>query len=88
MRVSGGNISFHGKRAGRSLHAVCRINIILEQNRDTVERPPDFPRPPLFIQYFCDGDGFGIQFNDSIQKWSGFVNLVDPGNLGLCELYC
>jgi len=76
-RVRGRFRSDQRQRSSRRLHAVQRRNVVLDQNRNSVQRPA---RPfffPLLVQRLRNFQRVRIRFNDAVDRRSAIVDRRD-----------
>ena len=67
-----------GQRAGRRLHVVGGVDVVLDQDRDAVERPARAFLRALPVELAGDGQGVGIHLDDGVETRSAPVDLLDP----------
>jgi hypothetical protein len=77
-RVPGGFRAEQGERAGGGLHPVGRIDVVLDEDRDPVERAPRAFFFAFAVELAGDAQGVGVRLDDRVQSGSAAVDLVDP----------
>jgi hypothetical protein len=61
------------KRTCRRVHGVGRVDVVLDQHRNAVQRPAHFSALAFRIELVGDLQCVGIEFDDGVQRRSGCV---------------
>ena len=86
MKASRGAMrSFQRQRSGRGLHAIVRVDVILDQKRDAVQRPARLARPAFLVARCGDGQRVGVEFDHGVDRWPVLVDLFDALQIA-CDL--
>ena len=72
-----------GERAGGGLHRVVRRDVVLDQDRDAVERPAELAGPPFAVAPGGDADGRRVRLDDGTECR---IEGRDPGEVGHRQL--
>ena len=67
-----------GKRPRRRAHPVARLDVVLEEDREAVERPARGARRELGVEGRSDRLGLGVELEDRVQPRGPVVELRDP----------
>ena len=79
-------LSFERQRTGGGLHAIGRIDVVLDEHRNPVQRAPGTFRAPLGIECVGDRSCVGIDLDDRSQLGSAPVDLLDPFQIQVRQL--
>ena len=74
-RVARDAAADQGERAGGRLHRVVRRDVVLDQDRDAVERTPDAAGPALRVTSGGDVEGGRVRLDDRVEDG---VEALDP----------
>ena len=77
-----------GQRTSRCLHSVCGGNVVLQKNRDAVQRSARSLGLAFLVEDFGYLQCVGVEFDDGVDLRPGFVNARNPVEVGLDELHC
>jgi hypothetical protein len=74
------------QRSGGGLHAVGGIDIVFDQNRNSVQRTADVSFFSFLVEGIGDGQSVGIDFDDAVERGTLFVDLFDfPEAIPACR---
>jgi hypothetical protein len=82
VRVAGHNTAEQSPAAGCGLHTVLAGNIVLHNERDTVERSTDLAMGALLVQLLGDGECIGVELQNRA-RGSLSAQLQPPTSMGL-----
>jgi hypothetical protein len=83
--VPGGDRPFEGERAGGGGHPVGGADVVLDQDRDAVERSAGALAAPLGVERVGDGERLRVDFDHRPQLRPFGVQGVDAGQILLGE---
>ena len=69
------------QRSGSGLHAVGGIDVVLDQDRNAVQRAARALGFALLVEACGDGQGVGIEFDHAVDGRPAAVDLFDPGQV-------
>ena len=79
--VLGRNPAGQGQRARRRGHAVRRVDVVLEQHGNPVQRAPKPPVPPLAVEPVRNREGVGVGLEHGPERRAARVDLLDAGQI-------
>ena len=82
--VLGGDPTLQGQRSGGGGQAIGGVDIVLEHNRQSVQRAAELTRLALGVELSGDGQSIGIDFDNRVQARPV---LVDGGDAGEIDFY-
>ena len=71
------------QRAGSSLHAVGSVDVVLDQDRNPVQRAARALGLPLLVEGVGNGQGVGVEFDHAVHRRPAPVDLFDPRHVFL-----
>ncbi len=74
------------QRAGARAHSVRRIDVRLQDDRDTVQGPTRARFPAFFVERAGDSKRIGVDFNHRVQRRPGTVDAFDPIDIDANQL--
>ena len=75
--IAGRGLSHHGQRSRRGLHPVAGVDVVLEEQRDAVQRTARLAARALRIELLGDGQRIGIELDDGVEGGPALVEHVD-----------
>ena len=82
---AGGRRAGERQRAGRRHHAIAGGDVVLDQNRNAVERPAHAAGPAFGVEGVGDRRGVRVDLEDAAQLGAAPVDRVDPRQVFLDE---
>src|SRR5689334_18715410 len=70
--------SLESERSRRRCHAIGGIDVVLEKNRNSVQRTARSSRGALTIERIRNRKRIRIYFQNVMQRWSFLVERIDP----------
>jgi len=76
------------ERTGRGHHPVARVNVVLDQDGNAVQRATRSPCTSLLVESTRDVQSVGIEFDDRIQMGTFDVNRSNSFEIFPCQGDC
>ena len=73
------------ERAGGGHHAIGGANIVLDEDRDAVERAARAFGFPLGVELIGDAEHLGIELDHAVQRGAGFIDFGDAREIPVGE---
>ena len=78
--------SLERQRPGGGHHAIAGVDVVLDDDRDTVQRTARTARPSFVVQRVGDGQRVRVDLDDRSQRRSLPIDLLDPAQIELGDL--
>jgi hypothetical protein len=84
-RVARRDVAGEGERAGRRAHLVGRVDVVLDENGDSVQRPADASGLSFIVELRRDRERIRIQLDDRVDCRPALIERVDAREVLLDE---
>src|SRR5204863_2502527 len=68
--VFGGDRAFERERRGGGRHAIRRVDVVFDENRNAVKRPAQAPGLALGVERIGNGEGVRVELDDRLERWA------------------
>jgi hypothetical protein len=81
-----GGLADQGDRAGRGLHRVAGVDVVLQQDWNAVQRAAHLAGSAFGIERFGDRQRIGVEFDHRIDARPGTVDALDARQIGAHQI--